>query len=86
MSDTPDWMADAACAAPEVPTSLFFASPNEPNFYRRQASAVAVCRSCPVIDECLDHALAVPERHGVWGGRNERQRAAMRSARTRRAS
>ncbi len=33
----------------------------------RDAAAIQVCRVCPVRDPCLDHALAVPEPHGVWG-------------------
>lgn len=30
--------------------------------------AVAVCQACPVRVECLEHALAVPEKEGIWGG------------------
>jgi len=33
-----------------------------------------LCASCPVADECLTHALAKKERHGLWGGLTERQR------------
>ena len=31
-------------------------------------------RSCPVREACLEHALAVREKHGVWGGLTERER------------
>lgn len=27
-----------------------------------------VCSQCPVQTECLTHALATKEKHGVWGG------------------
>jgi len=34
----------------------------------REYRAKLVCASCPVRDQCLDHAIAVDERYGVWGG------------------
>jgi WhiB family redox-sensing transcriptional regulator len=39
--------------------------------------AKAHCVGCPVQDECLEHALSVPEVDGVWGGRDERERRAI---------
>jgi hypothetical protein len=41
----------------------------------RADRAKAICRSCPVITECLDHALRVRESYGVWGGHTEDERA-----------
>ena len=32
------------------------------------AAAIRVCALCPVRTECLAHALAIREPHGVWGG------------------
>lgn len=37
-------------------------------------AAVEVCRSCPVRTDCLDHALAVREVGGIWGGLTDAQR------------
>ena len=34
----------------------------------RELRAKAVCESCPVRAECLDHAVSSGERYGVWGG------------------
>ena len=34
-----------------------------------------MCGTCPVIAQCLAHALAVREPYGVWGGRSEDERA-----------
>lgn len=34
----------------------------------REETAMAVCVSCPARSACLDYALAVQPREGVWGG------------------
>jgi WhiB family redox-sensing transcriptional regulator len=36
--------------------------------------AKAVCQSCPVVQPCLEYALAADERYGVWGGLSETER------------
>ena len=36
--------------------------------------AKEICALCPVRTSCLEHALAVRERDGVWGGATERER------------
>jgi WhiB family redox-sensing transcriptional regulator len=38
------------------------------------SAAKAICALCPVREACLEHALAVREKHGVWGGLTERER------------
>lgn len=35
------------------------------------------CNRCPVIQECLAYALARREKHGVWGGLSEGERAGL---------
>lgn len=40
--------------------------------------ALNVCRTCPVKDACLHHALRKPTP-GVWGGTSERQRDRIRA-------
>jgi WhiB family redox-sensing transcriptional regulator len=37
-------------------------------------AAQEICALCPVREACLEHALAVREKHGVWGGLTERER------------
>jgi WhiB family transcriptional regulator, redox-sensing transcriptional regulator len=34
----------------------------------RERRAKQVCAGCPVRRECLEYAVAVDERYGVWGG------------------
>ncbi len=36
--------------------------------------AKEVCAECPVQEACLEHALGVREKDGVWGGCTERER------------
>ncbi len=36
--------------------------------------AQKICASCPVVEDCLEYALAHHISHGVWGGSSERQR------------
>lgn len=45
---------------------------------RALEAAKRVCNRCPVRTECLDYALKMNERTGVWGGVSERQRREMR--------
>ena len=38
------------------------------------ATAKAVCATCSVQASCLEHALSIREKAGVWGGATERDR------------
>lgn len=58
----------------EVDAELFFPKSEAPEY---AAPAVAVCRRCPFIHECLAYALT-HDVSGVWGGTNERQRHSLR--------
>jgi WhiB family redox-sensing transcriptional regulator len=69
------WQESASCS--DEDSSLYFA----PNYYElrsvknaREARAKLLCRSCPVLDECLAYSLDAAEEHGVWGGLNEQER------------
>jgi WhiB family redox-sensing transcriptional regulator len=33
-----------------------------------------ICAGCPVMSQCLEHALEFRIEHGVWGGCSERER------------
>lgn len=41
--------------------------------------ARAICKKCPVQEECLEAGLY--EMHGIWGGRSTRERIKMKRAR-----
>lgn len=66
----PDWTEEALCAQVD-PDSWY------PEKGGSTAPAKRICRRCPVIEECLAHALANGERFGIWGGKSERERRRM---------
>lgn len=65
------WMDFAACTG--ITSDLMFAE-GKGNL----VDAKAICATCVVKDECLDWAMAVPERFGCWGGTSPRERENMR--------
>jgi WhiB family redox-sensing transcriptional regulator len=72
-----DWQERGACKG--VAVEFFFPPVDEDC-----DGAKAVCAMCPVREPCLEHALSVGERFGVWGGLTpaERRTLAGRRART----
>jgi WhiB family transcriptional regulator, redox-sensing transcriptional regulator len=74
--EQPAWMADAACR--HLDSDLFF--PRRHGYAGSGKQAKAVCASCPVIDECLDWALAFPASNdsGIYAGTNADERRRLR--------
>ncbi len=64
------WRDAAACRGS---TQIFF--PEQGGNWKDPKE---LCMSCPVRVECLDFALRSGEKHGIWGGKSERQRREMR--------
>ena len=81
-----DWRNRAACL--EKDPELFFPVGNTGPALLQIEEAKSVCRRCPVVDTCLQWALESGQDAGVWGGRSEDERRALkrRAARARRAS
>jgi WhiB family redox-sensing transcriptional regulator len=61
------WRSQAACRG--LDPIIFYPSTDD-----EIEVAKAVCDECPVSGPCLEHALAVREKEGVWGGCTERER------------
>lgn len=61
------WMGLGNCR--KYPPAMFF--PSDGVGVDR---ARAICKNCPVIETCLEYALAEHIEHGVWGGCSERER------------
>lgn len=58
-----EWRQAAACRG--LDPEMFFAGRGENDTYE---SAIAVCATCPVVEECREHAVERDIRKGVWGG------------------
>lgn len=69
-----DWQQRAACR--DYDSTLFFHPDSERGTVKRarEERAKAICRRCPVIVECRQHALAVGEPYGVWGAMTAHER------------
>lgn len=44
--------------------------------------AIEICHRCPVTQQCLEYAIEIDDRYGVYGGTTPAQRARMRKGRT----
>lgn len=67
-----DWQEQARCLKEDP--ELFFPEKGEVGKIMAK-EAVNVCKKCPVIKECLQHALKNNEIHGIWGGMSPKQRS-----------
>ncbi|AJT64480.3 Transcriptional regulator WhiB1 [Streptomyces lydicus] len=78
-----DWRHRAVCR--EEDPELFFPIGNTGPALLQIEEAKAVCRRCPVMEQCLQWALESGQDSGVWGGLSEDERRAMkrRAARNR---
>ena len=65
----PAWMDRAACLDADPEWWYPVAASDD------TSAARAICRECPVRVDCLNHAIAVGTRDGIWGGLDmERER------------
>ncbi len=71
ITPTANWREFAECRG--VDPSVFHPDDEEENEFAGEA-AKQVCFACPVREVCLEHAIAVREKHGVWGGLTARER------------
>lgn len=70
-----DWQEHAACRFEDI--NLFFPLEGDDgqDVALRYSLAKGICAFCPVRQPCLDYALTLDERFGVWGGLTPHQRA-----------
>lgn len=71
-----EWRSRGACRG--VDPELFFPTARSLTVFVQLASAKAVCGRCPVAWECLRYAVVTGQQHGVWGGKSEEERRALR--------
>ncbi|MDK6566343.1 WhiB family transcriptional regulator [Corynebacterium pyruviciproducens] len=69
-----DWQTHGSCRGKD--SSYFFHPEGERGRARtrRENRAKAICNSCPVLEQCRQHALKVAEPYGIWGGLSESER------------
>lgn len=67
-----DWRDDSACR--QEPPEMFFPIGTTGRALVQTLHAKAVCRRCPVREECLEWALRNGQYTGVWGGLSEQER------------
>ena len=82
--DVWSWQVHGACR--DVDPEQFFHPEGERGGVRRRRddAAKAICAQCPVLQSCREHALAVREPYGVWGGLSEDERSTIYRSETRR--
>ena len=68
----PTWQHQGACLGTHP--GLFF-----PERWQSTKPAKKICKNCEVKEECLQFALDIGERFGIWGGMSEKERRKFRA-------
>jgi WhiB family redox-sensing transcriptional regulator len=69
---TGDWRHAAGCS--DTDGELFFPAGTTGPYLLQIEEAKAICRRCPVMEQCLQWALNNRIEYGVWGGMSEDER------------
>lgn len=80
----PGWRDKAVCL--DEDPDLFFPAGTTGHALEQIKKAKMVCRRCEVAQVCREFALDTGQDAGVWGGKSEDERRAMRRLRQRRAA
>jgi len=72
-----NWQLQGQCRG--MDSAIFFPKLARSSLAREksESEAKAVCRSCPVMQSCRQYAVDAGETHGIWGGMNIKERAAL---------
>lgn len=69
-----DWQVLGRCR--QLGPDMFFPEDaGRTGLRAREERAKRICRTCPVLARCREHALAMRETHGVWGAMSAAERA-----------
>ncbi|MFF5533689.1 WhiB family transcriptional regulator [Streptomyces cinerochromogenes] len=71
-----NWRDHAACRHEDP--DLFFPIGTTGPAQVQSEQAKAVCRHCPVRDQCLEWAMDTDQSIGIWGGTTELERRTLR--------
>lgn len=73
------WQLHGSCLG--YPSEIFFPDDKRGQPLKRlENQAKDICRDCPVLSKCRDHALTAPEAFGVWGAMTAVERAKLLAA------
>ena len=62
------WQEESNCRDEDSEVFFLDLQARGKNKTDKEKAAKKICKGCPVVQQCLSHALAVPEFFGVWGG------------------
>ena len=83
-----EWQEQGLCRGYD--NIVFFGDEGESELEKqgRETRAKAICKTCPVLEPCLEFAMETNQKYGIWGGLTAKERASLkrRRARARRAS
>ncbi|MHA7662143.1 WhiB family transcriptional regulator [Mycolicibacterium sp. HS_4_1] len=65
-----------------LPAEVFYTGDGDRGARRvaHEEHAKQICHHCPVLHECLGHAMDADEPYGIWGATTPKERAALRSS------
>ncbi|MCX4513865.1 WhiB family transcriptional regulator [Streptomyces sp. NBC_01619] len=78
-----DWREMATCRGADPELFFPIGHSNSSAILMQVDEAKAVCRRCPVMEQCLDWAVKAGPVEGVWGGTTEKERRAISQSRLR---
>lgn len=70
------WLDQAACLGQGL-NLFYFENLSTTETRKTVAKAKMICKSCPVVADCLQYAINNEERFGVWGSFSSKERAAI---------
>lgn len=76
VADLWDWQYEGLCRSVNPETFFHPEGERGPARRARDDAAKQVCRQCPVLRQCREHALRVREPYGVWGAMTADEREA----------
>jgi WhiB family redox-sensing transcriptional regulator len=70
------WQEEGLCRKRNIDPNVFFFEDSMRGKVKRskEKEAKKICQACPVIQQCLEHSLNLPENYGIWGGMTEEER------------
>ncbi|SEA90392.1 Transcription factor WhiB [Mycobacterium sp. 283mftsu] len=75
-----DWQLHARCRG--LPAEVFYTGDDDRGARRvaHEEHAKQICHHCPVLRDCLGHAMEANEPYGIWGATTPKERSAIRSS------